>query len=217
VDRGFVSEENLKELQKAGGHYIAGERLRSGKNDTETALGRAGRYQWVKEGVEVKEIVVGEGEARKRYVLQMSPVLGAPVYEFANVAQAVAGADLVITATPSLVPLVLPGMLKPGATVIAVGADGPAKRELATEVIMAADKLISDLTAQCIRIGEIHHVVKAGLLPLDGVYAELGHIVAGDLPGRIGDETIICDLTGVGAQDAAIAEVAWNVLSRKKP
>ncbi len=69
VDRGFVSEENLKELQKAGGHYIAGERLRSGKAETEAALGRAGRYQWVQEGVEVKEIVVGEGEARQRYVL----------------------------------------------------------------------------------------------------------------------------------------------------
>jgi transposase len=69
VDRGFVSEENLKELQKAGGHYIAGEKLRNGKVGTEAALGRAGRYQWVKEGVEVKEIVVGEGEARQRYVV----------------------------------------------------------------------------------------------------------------------------------------------------
>ncbi len=69
VDRGFVSEENLKELQKAGGHYIAGERLRSGKAETEAALGRAERYHWMQEGVEVKEIVVGEGEARQRYVL----------------------------------------------------------------------------------------------------------------------------------------------------
>ena len=69
VDRGFVSDENLKELQKAGGHYIAGEKLRSGKAETEAVLGRAGRYQWVKEGVEVKEIVMGEGEARQRYVV----------------------------------------------------------------------------------------------------------------------------------------------------
>lgn len=69
VDRGFVSEDNLKELQKAGGHYIAGEKLRSGKAETEAALGRAGRYQWIKEGVEVKEIVIGEGEARQRYVV----------------------------------------------------------------------------------------------------------------------------------------------------
>lgn len=69
VDRGFVSEENLRELQRAGGHYIAGERLRSGKAGSEAALERAGRYQWVKEGVEVKEIIIGEGEARQRYVM----------------------------------------------------------------------------------------------------------------------------------------------------
>lgn len=73
VDRGFASEDNLKELQKAGGHYIAGERLRSGKSGAEAALERAGRYQVVKEGVEVKEIVVGEGEARQRYVLVRNP------------------------------------------------------------------------------------------------------------------------------------------------
>ncbi len=153
--------------------------------------------------------------SRKRYVLQMSPVLGVPVYDFATVAEAVAGADLVVTATPSKAPLILSGMLKPGATVIAVGSDGPAKRELAPNVIMAADKLITDVTAQCIRLGELHHVVKSGLLPIDGVYAELGHVVAGDVPGRMGEETIICDLTGSGAQDAAIAEVAWEGLSGK--
>lgn len=73
VDRGFVSEENLRELQRAGGHYIAGERLRSGKAGAEAALERPGRYQWVKEGVEVKEILVGEGEARQRYILVRNP------------------------------------------------------------------------------------------------------------------------------------------------
>ncbi len=73
IDRGFVSEDNLKELRKGGGHYIAGERMRSGKAGAEAALGRAGRYQVVKEGVEVKEIVVGEGEARERYVVVRNP------------------------------------------------------------------------------------------------------------------------------------------------
>ena len=150
--------------------------------------------------------------SRKRYVAQMSKTLGVHVYEFADVAGAVADADLVVTATPSQVPLVLPGMLKTGATVIAVGSDGPNKRELATEIITSADKLVCDVTAQCIRLGEVHHAVRTGRLPLDGVYAELGQIVAGDVPGREGDETIVCDLTGSGAQDAAIAETAWDAL-----
>jgi transposase len=33
LDRGFVSEDNLKVLQQAGGHYIIGEKIRSGKTD----------------------------------------------------------------------------------------------------------------------------------------------------------------------------------------
>jgi hypothetical protein len=73
VDRGFTSEENLRTLQRAGGHYIAGEKLRSGKPATEAALGRAGRYRPVRDNVEVKEVVVGSGEARQRYVLVRNP------------------------------------------------------------------------------------------------------------------------------------------------
>src|SRR5690606_28308121 len=64
VDRGFVSEENLRTLQRAGGHYIVGERMRSGKAGVEQALSRPGRYQKVRPNLEVKEIVVGTGEAR---------------------------------------------------------------------------------------------------------------------------------------------------------
>ncbi|BDG59508.1 hypothetical protein caldi_05980 [Caldinitratiruptor microaerophilus] len=73
VDRGFVSEENLRELQPAGGHYIAGEKMQSGKASVEAALSRPGRYQRVRENIEVKEVVVGDGEARKRYVVVRNP------------------------------------------------------------------------------------------------------------------------------------------------
>lgn len=162
----------------------------------------------------IKEVRVWSRQesSRRRFVTEMTPVLGAPVYHFADLRQAVEGSDLVVTATPSRTPLILPGMMRPGATLIAVGSDGPGKREVATEVLMAADKLVTDSTAQCIRLGELHHAVRAGKLAPDGVHAELGQIVAGDRPGREGEETILCDLTGVGVQDAAIAEAAWRVL-----
>jgi len=38
-------------------------------------------------------------------------------------------------------------------------------------------------------------------------------VLVGNKPGREGDELIVCDLTGVGVQDAAIAELAWRALS----
>lgn len=73
VDRGFTSEENLRTLQRAGGHYIAGERMQSGKPAVVEALSRAGRYQKVRPNVEVKEIIVGDGEARQRFILVRNP------------------------------------------------------------------------------------------------------------------------------------------------
>ncbi len=73
VDRGFTSHENLRTLQTAGGHYIAGEKMRSGQAFTEEALARAGRYRTVRDNVEIKEIVVGEGEAMRRFVLIRNP------------------------------------------------------------------------------------------------------------------------------------------------
>lgn len=45
------------------------------------------------------------------------------------------------------------------------------------------------------------------------VHAELGEVVNGSKTGREGDEIIVCDLTGTGAQDAAIGQVAWDKLS----
>ena len=73
LDRGFNSEDNLRYLRRAGGHYIAGEKLRSGKAKTAEALSAPGRYQTVRDNLEVKEIVVGNGEARERYILVRNP------------------------------------------------------------------------------------------------------------------------------------------------
>ncbi|GGK32670.1 transposase [Caldalkalibacillus thermarum] len=73
MDRGFSSEENLRTLQRAGGHYIVGEKMRSGKAASKEAMSTRGRYHQVRENLHVKEIIVGDGEARKRYVLVYNP------------------------------------------------------------------------------------------------------------------------------------------------
>ena len=126
---------------------------------------------------------------------------------------AIAKADLVITATPARSPLIGSGALKKGATLVAVGSDGPRKQEVAADVVAGADKVVTDLTSQCVHLGEVHHAVAAGLMCVDDVYAELGEIVLEEKPGRESDETIICDLTGVGAQDASIGELAFVELA----
>jgi hypothetical protein len=67
-DTGFNSEENRNYLQRAGGHYIIGEKLRQGTANR-AALARQGRYRKVEEGLHVKQVWVGEGETRRRFVV----------------------------------------------------------------------------------------------------------------------------------------------------
>ncbi|GAC1551483.1 MAG: IS1634 family transposase [Myxococcales bacterium] len=73
VDSGFSSSENLRYLQRAGGHYIAGMKLRSGTAEARLALKRQGRYHVVAENVEVKQVIVGDGAARQRFVIARNP------------------------------------------------------------------------------------------------------------------------------------------------
>ena len=72
MDRGMTSEENRKILQKAGGQYILGEKLR-GPHLNETALNRGGRFKVIKENLHIKEVYVGEGSGRRRFVVAYNP------------------------------------------------------------------------------------------------------------------------------------------------
>ena len=73
MDRGMSSEDNRVILQRAGGHYILGEKLRDSQAAHKEALSFQGRYQKVRENLEIKEIVVGKGERRRRFVLVFNP------------------------------------------------------------------------------------------------------------------------------------------------
>jgi transposase len=73
VDRGFTSAANRRYLQRAGGHYIMGEKLRGDSAEAKAALGRAGRYRTVAGNLRVKEVRVDDGTARDRFVICHNP------------------------------------------------------------------------------------------------------------------------------------------------
>ncbi|MGH2594481.1 MAG: ornithine cyclodeaminase family protein [Actinomycetota bacterium] len=124
-----------------------------------------------------------------------------------SVEEAVDGADIVITCTASRSALVHDGWLRPGAHVTALGSDGAGKQELDPRLLASADLLVVDSREQCARIGELHHAIAAGLID-EQKAVELGNICAGAHPGRTSpDQLSVCDLTGVGVQDVAAANV----------
>ncbi len=151
----------------------------------------------------------------RTYCREMERDLQSPFTAAAGPEEVVRDADLLLTATPSREPILEAHWLAPHATVIAIGSDGPEKRELPTAALLRADKIVVDRLSQCLELGEVHHAVHEGALNATAIHAELGEVLTGSRPGREGDELIICDLTGVGAQDAAIAELVWGKLLRE--
>jgi len=68
------SEENRRTLALGGGKYILASRMRADDEVTRVVLPRAGRFQTVASNLQVKEVVVGDGARRQRYVVCYNPV-----------------------------------------------------------------------------------------------------------------------------------------------
>ena len=72
-DAGMVSAQNLAALARAGGKYIVCMPIQRGGEVAREVLTRPGRYQEIAENLQVKEVVVGDGERRRRYVVCYNP------------------------------------------------------------------------------------------------------------------------------------------------
>lgn len=72
LDEGFNSADNRRYLQRGGGHYIVGEKLRSDAKEAAAALSRQGRYHKVAPNLSVKEVRVDDGVMRDRFVVCMN-------------------------------------------------------------------------------------------------------------------------------------------------
>ena len=126
-------------------------------------------------------------------------------------------ADIVITATGSKSPLLKSDWIQPGTHITAVGADAPGKQELDTDLVVRADILTVDLASQCLDHGEVSHAAAKGLINADDLQ-EIGALLDGTGQGRETESQItIADLTGIAAQDIAMANTvlaAWKAQAR---
>ncbi len=149
-------------------------------------------------------------EMRTAFARELSAELDLPVVAVDEPARAVAAADLVVTATPSREPILIPEMIREGTHINAIGADGPGKQELDARLTAGA-KLVVDRLAQCRVAGELQHALRAGLMTEAQVHAEIGAVVAGAKPGRTDPgEITVFDATGVAVQDLAVATLVYE-------
>ena len=126
--------------------------------------------------------------------------------------EAVRGADVVITATPSTKAIVMSEWVGPGTHLNAMGADTKGKQEM-DPALVARAKLVVDNLAQCLELGESQHAYRLGLLDPAKVHAEVAEVITGHKPGREATgELTLFDSTGVAIQDLAVASYAVGAI-----
>ena len=147
-------------------------------------------------------------EKAKACAADLSRDLGIDARVDDNPQRVVAESQLVITTTPATEPILKAGWLHPGLHVTAMGSDQHGKNEIEAEALVQADLYVADRVSQTEELGELRSAIAAGLWQ-GGAPPELGEIVAGTRTGRARDDQVtICDLTGTGAQDTAVATFA---------
>lgn len=163
--------------------------------------------------IESATVWARRAEQADGYAVEMTERLHFPVSAVATPDAVAAASDILVTTTPSPTPIVSSDMLHPGLHVTAVGSDAETKQELSADAVIAADLFVCDSVAQSRRLGELRAALAGGFSL--GAAFELGQVIAGETSGRVGpNDVTICDLTGTGAQDTAIASLAVERCAR---
>jgi ornithine cyclodeaminase/alanine dehydrogenase-like protein (mu-crystallin family) len=133
-----------------------------------------------------------------------------------NLGEATRASQVIVTCTPSLSPILRAGDVPPGALVCAVGADNEQKAEMHVSLLEGA-RVVTDLSAQCAKIGDLRQAVEAGHDPGRFVRAELSDIVTGRRVARDHpDDIVVFDSTGLAIEDLALGALVLDGAGRNR-
>ena len=147
----------------------------------------------------------------RRFAEEMGGRADVPVTACASVADAVAGAGIVVTATSSAEPVLKKAWVEPGAHINAVGACVPQARELDAETMAAAAVFADSRESVASEAGDYVLAQAEGGIGPDHVRAELGELLTGTAPGRSGDtEITVFESLGLAIEDLVAARLAYR-------
>lgn len=207
----FLDNGYLMDLRTGLAGAVAGNYLAPQSVHTVGVLGTGVQARYQIEGLalvrkfERLQVYGRDASSVSKYCKEMAKRLGIPVEPCATAEELTQNAQIVATTTPATKPVIMADWIHAGLHITAMGSDLPGKQELEAAVLERADVVVCDAIDQCRIGGELQHA-KAEIKRL----YELGSIIAGTQnftrdPGAL----TICDLTGTGAQDTAIAVEAF--------
>lgn len=131
-----------------------------------------------------------------------------------NMEDVTMNSDIVITTTPSRIPLV--HCVSPGTHINAIGADAPGKQEINPQILKQAKIVVDDWT-QASHSGEINVPMSLKQITKKDVHALLGDIIAGNKRGRTSAKEItLFDATGLAIQDISCGYIVYKTLKNRR-
>ncbi|GAA3650821.1 ornithine cyclodeaminase [Nonomuraea antimicrobica] len=130
------------------------------------------------------------------------------------VAQAVAGADLVVCCTTAREPL-FPGKLaRDGATVVAVGSHEPEARELDGDLVARATVVVEARAAALAEAGDLVVPIRRGTITSRHLAGNLADLIAGRVV--VGPGPRVFKSTGMAWEDLVVASAAYEGWARQR-
>ena len=121
--------------------------------------------------------------------------------------EAVRGADVVVTATNSVKPVLDRDWLQPGAHVNVVGGRPPHMREIDLATVTDAAFYVDRRESAEAEAYDYRDALEAGAITADHIRGEIGEVLIGSAPGRSSeDELTVFRSLGLAVEDLAAAE-----------
>lgn len=208
VEAVFLDNGYLTDIRTAAAGAVAARHLAPAEVETAGVIGTGVQARLQIQAAHLvrpfrRVLVWGRNPTRaEACAADLRDMLGVDAEVAASPEALVRASQLVVTTTPSREPLIEAAWLHGDLHITAMGSDQPGKTEIAPAALAAAGLYVCDRVSQCETSGEMRGALAAGLWT-GGTPRELGEIVVNGLSARPG--CTICDLTGTGAQDTAIA------------
>ena len=168
-------------------------------------------------------------ETRAAFCEEMQPLVSCELVPVDSARAAVEGADVVLTATNSNVPVFDGAWLKPGVHVTSIvggnvglmnaGLIKQRRREIDDATVQRADVIVANSREQAIQDqqGDFYEPVEKGILRWDQI-GDLCDLLTGEIPGRTSPEqiTLFKNNAGQGVADIAIASRIFDLASARE-
>jgi ornithine cyclodeaminase len=150
-------------------------------------------------------------EHAQNFAEEMRRDFSFPLEPVATVAEALEGADLIVTATTAVEPIVSREWISAGAHLNLVGSSIPNTREVDSETMAAASLFVDRRESTINEAGDYLFALREGAIGPDHIRAEIGEVLNGDKPGRTSPEEItLFKSLGLAIEDLCAAEYLYR-------